>query len=45
MKMFLLSALATVILAAAAALVLDTRFQESSEARFTTSGVRLDPSI
>ena len=42
MKVILSSALAALVLAFLAAYVLDTRFQETAEQRFTTSGVRLD---
>lgn len=45
MKLILLSTLVALGVAAGAAFVLDTRFQESTEQRFTTAGVRLDPQI
>lgn len=41
MKSVITGILAATLLSIAAAFVLDTRVQESSEERFTTSGVRL----
>lgn len=42
MKVIALSAIVALILAFAAASVLDSRFQQTSADRFTTTGVRLN---
>lgn len=41
MKVIVLSTLTALVLAIGAAYLLDTRFQETTEQRFTTTGVRL----
>lgn len=41
MKVIVLAAIAALILAFAAASVLDNRFQQTSQEAFTTTGVRL----